>query len=459
MQIGPREGSRTPGTSSNVGAAEREQNSTDAHAVVARRVLSEILADYRRDDYTVRLWDGSHWLSPSRNEGVRLSFTLVLNHPGSLRSMFERPSMLSLGEAFLSGSFDVEGDLIAACSLGDHLLRLRLSPMQKTKLALQIRTLPKPPVPASAEGRPRAVLSGRAGSRDRLRDAIAYHYDLPEDFWKLWLDPTLAYSCAYFKDHTDSLNVAQANKLDYVCRKLYLSKGERLLDLGCGWGGLVVFAATHYGVTATGITLSRTQAEYGSHVVQQLGLQKLCQIQHLDFRDYECTEQYDKIACVGAIEHVPPGDLKAFFEHTRKLLKPGGLFLNHGITASVMEDHPPGPSFVDNYVFPDHGVTAVWRQLRAAEEAGFEVRDVECLREHYLRTCTEWLRRIEEKELALTLQSNRPTQRLFRLYVAAQAYYFGVGANNIYQVLLARSESKPLCIPLTRAGWYNPLET
>lgn len=433
------------------------RNSNEAHATVVRRILAEILADYRRDDYTVRLWDGSHWYPLSLRQTVNPSFTLVLNHPGSLRSMLERPSMLSVGEEYLSGSFDVEGDLISACDLGDHLLRLRLSSMQKMKLALQIRSLPKRT--ASAAGRSRAMLSGRIGSHDRLRRAIAYHYDLPVDFWKLWLDPTLAYSCAYFKSHADSLNDAQANKLDYVCRKLFLSKGERLLDLGSGWGGLVVFAASHYGVKATGITLSRMQAEYGSDLIQKHGLQKLCEIKHLDFGDYHSAEQYDKIACVGAVEHVPTQNLKAFFEHAKKLLKPGGLFLNHGITASVVDNHPSGPSFVDAYVFPDHGVTTVSRQLTAAEEAGFEIRDVECLREHYIRTCTEWLRRIEENELAMTLQSNKSTQRLFRLYVAAQTFYFTKGVNNIHQMLLARSESKPLHIPMTRASWYNSRET
>jgi cyclopropane-fatty-acyl-phospholipid synthase len=246
-----------------------------------------MFAGYRCNDYNIRLWDGSHWSSASSRE-EKPSFTLVLNHPGSLRNMFEHPSMLKLGEAFLSESFDVEGDLLAACELGDHLLRLRLSSAKKIKLALQLRGFPKNSTPA--EGRPRATLSGKLGSRGRLKDAISYHYDLPVDFWKLWLDPTLAYSCAYFKNQSDSLNEAQVNKLDYICRKLYLSKGESFLDLGCGWGGLVIFASQNYGVKATGITLSRMQAEYGSSLIRDFGLQKQCEIRHLDFRDYQCAE-------------------------------------------------------------------------------------------------------------------------------------------------------------------------
>ena len=428
------------------------ENSSSVHAMSARRILSELLADYRCNDYRVRLWDGSYWSSASPRE-ENPSFTLVLNHPGSLRNMFERPSMLKLGEAFLSGNFDVEGDLLAACELGDYLMRLRLSWAKKIKLALQLRGFPKDST--SAEGRPRATLSGKLGSRSRLKDAISYHYDLPVDFWKLWLDPTLAYSCAYFKNQSDSLDEAQVNKLDYICRKLYLSKGESFLDLGCGWGGLVIFAAENYGVRATGITLSRTQAEYGSSLIRDLGLQKKCEIRHLDFRDYRCGEQYDKVACVGAIEHVPAEELTAFFEHAKTLLKPGGLFLNHGITSSDVKRLPAGPSFVDAFVFPDNGVTTLGRHLIAAEQAGFEVRDVECLREHYLRTCMEWLRRIEENERGLVEKSNRSTQRIFRLYVAAQAYYFKTGVNSVHQTLLANIESKPALIPLTRASWYT----
>ncbi|HEY6254132.1 MAG TPA: cyclopropane-fatty-acyl-phospholipid synthase family protein [Candidatus Angelobacter sp.] len=429
------------------------QECNGAYAAIVRQILSDILGGYCRYDYAIRLWDGSHWFPPSAKDGTNRSFTLVLSHPGSLRNMFDRASMLSLGQEFLSGSFDVEGNLFAACELGDYLLRLKPSLRRRIKLALRIRKLPKGPTPS--EGRARCNLSGSVGSRSRLREAIAYHYDLPVDFWKLWLDSSLAYSCAYFKNGAESLDDAQANKLDYVCRKLYLSQGERLLDLGCGWGGLVTFAACHYGVKATGITLSRTQAEYGSHLVRQLGLQRQCEIIHLDFRDFRCAERFDKIACVGAIEHVPVRDLNAFFEHVARLLKPGGLFLNHGITESASENHPSGPSFVDAFVFPDHGVTTLSCQLKAAEESGFEVRDVECLREHYMRTCSEWLKRIEENEVGLTRHSNRPTQRLFRLYVAGQAYYFKTGASSIHQMLLVRSESKPAHLPLTRASWYR----
>src|SRR5712691_5577036 len=197
------------------------QNSNDTHALVTRRVLSDLLADFPRSDYAIRLWDGSDWLPPSANEGAKPSFSLVLGHPGSLRNMFERASPLNMAEAFLADSFDVEGDILAACELGDYLMRLRLPSMKKIKLAVQLRSLPKGR--NAVKGLVRANLSGTVGSRDRLRAAIAYHYDLPVGFWRLWLDSTLGYSCAYFKNLTDSLDDAQANKLDYVCRKLYLS--------------------------------------------------------------------------------------------------------------------------------------------------------------------------------------------------------------------------------------------
>jgi cyclopropane-fatty-acyl-phospholipid synthase len=421
---------------------------------LTRQLLSELLGDFPRRDFTVRLWDGSHWPDPTSD--ITPAFTLVLNHPGSLRTMFGSASPLSMGEAFLGGAFDVEGDILVACELGDYLMRLQLGALAKLKLAIKLRTLPA--MTASNGGRKRANLSGRIGSRQRMREAIAYHYDLPAEFWSSWLDSTLAYSCAYFKEPSDSLDQAQLNKLDYVCRKLYLKQGERLLDLGCGWGGLVMFAVQNYGVTAKGITLSRKQAEYGNRRIKQLGIEDKCEIDHLDFRDYETTEPYDKIASIGAVEHVPVAELKAFFAHAKRLLKPNGLFLNHGITASGIDKHPKGASFVDEYVFPDNGVTNVSRLLTAAEEGGFEVRDVECLREHYKRTCELWLHRIEKNQLAVAQHSNQSTARLFRLYVAAQTYYFTTGASSIHQMLLANSDSKPLDIPLTRKGWYESLE-
>jgi cyclopropane-fatty-acyl-phospholipid synthase len=392
-----------------------------ASAVRTQHLLSDFFGGFDQSDFAVRLWDGSQW-RPQSSKG-RPSFTMVLNHPGSLRRMFERPSMLSLREAFLSRNVDIEGDLLAACELGDHLLRLKPSIVRKAKLALELRRLPA--APKSTEGHPPASLSGRVGSRRRLREAISYHYDLPAEFWKEWLDTTLAYSCAYFKEESDSLDQAQLNKLDYVCRKLYLKPGERLLDLGCGWGGLAMFAARNYGVNVTAITLSRKQFEYASGEVAKRGL-----------------------------ENVPAVDLPAFFAHASSLLKPGGLFFNHGITASSVRLHPSGPSFVDAYVFPDHGVTTISQQLAAAEEMEFEVRDVECLREHYMRTCGEWLKRIEEHEQALIRHSNVGTQRLFRLYVAAQMYYFRTGASSIHQALFVKSDRKPSGLPLTRADWY-----
>src|SRR3954447_2895999 len=422
-----------------------------ASAVRTRHLLTDLFGDFDQSDFSVRLWDGSQW-RPRASEG-RPSFTMVLNHPGSLRRMFERPSMLSMGEAFLSRNVDIEGDLLAACELGDHLLRLKPSIIRKAKLALELRRLPE--APQSTEGRRPASLSGRVGSRRRLREAISYHYDLSAEFWKEWLDTTLAYSCAYFKEKSDSLDQAQLNKLEYVCRKLYLKPGERLLDLGCGWGGLAMYAARNYGVNVTGITLSKKQFEYASGAVAKLGLQNQVSIQHMDFRDYRNAEPFDKISCVGAVEHVPAADLPAFFAHASSLLKPGGLFFNHWITASSVRLHPSGPSFVDAYVFPDHGVTTISQQLAAAEELEFEVRDVECLREHYMRTCGEWLKRIEEHEEALIRYSSVATERMFRLYVAAQMFCFRTGASSIHQALFVKSDRKPSRLPLTRAYWYE----
>lgn len=433
-------------------SVDQPSDTQDAHhAETSRGLLAKVFGNYPRRDWAIRLWDKSSWRPEGGSEVPR--FTIILNHAGSLRRMLSKPNSLDLGESFLADVFDVEGDLLGACELGDYLLRLDLSVLQKLGILAQLRSLPK--LESKVSGHPPARLKGAIGSRERLKAAIAYPYDMPTGFWKAWLDPTLAYSCAYFEQPTDSLATAQKNKLDYVCRKLQLQSGEHLLDLGCGWGGLITHAARNYGVYATGITLSRGQADYVRQLIKDSGLEDRVEVQHLDFRDFPTDRKYDKLSCVGAVEHVPAAALKAFFAHARDLMKPGGLFFNHGITRSITTPLPSGPSLVQRYVFPDHGVTTVSEQLVAAEAVGFEVRDVECLREHYAQTCRQWLRSLEENREEVVAHSSQTSQRLYRLYVAAQTYYFIRGANSLHQMLLSRPEGQIGASPQTRAAWYR----
>jgi cyclopropane-fatty-acyl-phospholipid synthase len=301
-----------------------------------------------------------------------------------------------------------------------------------------------------------------------VRDAAAihFHYDVGNAFYKLFLDRRMVYSCAYFRSQEDSLDVAQVAKLDLICRKLRLKPGERFLDVGSGWGGLVMHAAEHYGVDATGITLSPNQADLANERIAEAGLADRCRVAIRDYRTLTAADNFDKIASVGMIEHVGLTHLPVYFESVYRALKPGGLFLNHGIV-SLGEARPRSmnerlfrkfwraDAFIDTYVFPDGKLTATDDVIAAAEGVGFEVRDVESLREHYAMTLRHWVRSLEEKSgEAIELVGNH-TFRVWRLYMSASANAFTKAAINIIQTLLAKPDAQGHSnIPLTRDDLY-----
>ena len=239
-------------------------------------------------------------------------------------------------------------------------------------------------------------MAGPLHSKKRDSQAVRYHYDLPREFFALFLGNSMQYSSAYFHrwDEHD-LDAAQERKLDYICRKLRLCQGETLLDIGCGWGGLLTYAASHYGVRAVGITLSISQADAARERIRSAGLNQQCRVEVCDYRDLESDQLFDKIVSVGMFEHVGEKLLPDFFLMASQRLKPGGLFLNSGVSANAME-HRRGASFVDRYVFPDGDLVPISTSLTAAEGAGFEVRDLENFREHYGLTLRQWVRRLEE---------------------------------------------------------------
>ena len=341
-------------------------------SLVCHKFLDDLLADYQRRNFQIHLWDGTIW---GTEEQPR--FTLVLKHPGALRAMFSSPSELTLGEAYIRDDFDIAGDIEAAFDLADYLLSQKRSLWQSFDLNQRLQQLPK-------SDRPRAYshpveFGGEAHTKDRDRQAIGYHYDLPPEFYALWLDQRMVYSCAYFVAPDEDLESAQVRKLDYICRKLRLRPGERLLDIGCGWDALVMHAAAHYGVEAVGITLSVPQAEIARERLHEAGLNNRCRVEVSDYRDIDHDHQYEKIVSIGMFEHVGEALLPEYFRQTWDLLRPGGVFLNHGIAYSATYQHR-GPSFTDRYVFPGGELAPISTSLRAAEKSGFEVRDVESLR-------------------------------------------------------------------------------
>jgi cyclopropane-fatty-acyl-phospholipid synthase len=415
----------------------------------ALHFLDTLLAGYRNCPYAVRFWDGTIW-NPTAEEP---RFTLVLQHPGALRRMFLPANEVTLGEAYIYDDFDVEGDIEAGVSFADYLFELRLGPLEKLRKALNLLSLPARERPGSL--RQAARLAGQAHSRERDWQAITYHYNVSNDFYRLWLDARMVYSCAYFATPDDSLEAAQERKLDYLCRKLRLKPGERLLDIGCGWGGLILHAARHYGVEALGITLSEPQAELANERIRAAGLAGRCRAEVRDYREVDEAEGFDKLVSVGMFEHVGLARLEEYFAKAWRLLRPGGVFLNHGIAKSLARPLPEGPSFLDRYVFPDGELLPVATTLRAAESCGFEIRDLESLREHYLLTLRQWVRRLEARREEAVRLTDEVTYRVWRLYMAACAYCFRTGSLNLYQALLAKPAGDDSRLPLTRADWYT----
>lgn len=420
----------------------------DPVVAASLQFLEELMADYRPRDFAVRFWEGTVWSPPA---GQPASFTLDLCHPGAPRSMFGQGSELALGEAYIYGDFDIEGDLVAAFQLPDYLLARGWGALQALRLHKLLSALPPSRHLETARA---AHLGGLVHSRQRDQDSVRFHYDLSNDFFHLWLDRNLVYSCAYFAAPDDDLDTAQERKLDYICRKLRLQPGERLLDIGCGWGSLILHAARHYGAEAFGITLSRAQAELATQRIAEAGLADRCRAVVLDYRDLPPAESFDKIASVGMIEHVGEKRLPEYFRRVWERLRPGGVFLNHGIAISATASAKPRPTFVEKYVFPDAELVPVGITLRLAEAAGFEVRDVENLREHYEKTLRLWLRRLEERSGAARRIVGDVTYRIWRLYLAGSARAFQVGRQGVYQALLSKPDGGRSRLPATRQDWY-----
>ena len=418
----------------------------------ARTFLENLLADYHPRNFAVRFWDGSEWPA----ETPTPAFTLVLKHPGALRRMFQDTSSdLALGEAYIYDDFDIEGDIEATFPVAEYLMNRDWSLSAKLRLGWELLHLPGPRR-NNGNGRGPARLRGRRHSIERDKQAVTYHYNVSNDFYALWLDRNMVYSCAYFESPDEDLDTAQERKLDYICRKLRLRPGERLLDIGCGWGGLVIHAAKHYGVEAVGITLSEPQAEWANRRIREEGLEGRARVEVLDYREMTEWEGFDKLVSVGMFEHVGEALLPTYFEQAFKLLKPGGVFLNHGI-ARDFHNVPSGkPSFTDRYVFPDGELVPISTTLHHAEAVGFEVRDVESLREHYALTLRHWVRRLEAHHDEAVNLVGETTYRVWRLFMSGSAYGFDTGRQSVYQTLLVKRDANGRSgLPLTRKDWYR----
>ena len=419
----------------------RPNNYTQAH-----QVLSYLFRDYL-GSFVIQLWNDSKLFI-----GNDLSaFTLKIKDAGVLRDLILFRDPIRLAEAYFDGSIEVDGDFNAAFGLRSYLESLRLPLGTKLNLALKVLFLNR-----HKPAHPIKLLRDGESSRQNGKETIAFHYDISNDFYRLWLDDRMLYSCAYFENPQQSLEQAQCNKLDHICRKLRLQAGERYLDIGCGWGALACWAAKHYGVQAHGITLSQNQYEYACDEVRRQNLQGQVSIELCDYRDLPMTTAYDKISSIGMFEHVGLKNLPIYFSIVNHLLKPNGLFLNHGITtADSGWGHCVSSRFINRHVFPDGELETVSTIQALMENENFEIADVEGLRPHYALTLRHWVHRLEQNyEAAVNLVGER-NYRIWRLYMTGCALQFEQGQTGIYQILAVRKNNSFPALPLTRRDLYE----
>ncbi|WP_237479315.1 SAM-dependent methyltransferase [Lichenibacterium dinghuense] len=403
-----------------------------------QRVLGAVRERMRADPPSLRLafWDGE------RFDFVPAPAVTIAIHDAAVLRRLALGDMSSLGNAYVRGDLTVEGavrdvlhvGLKIADGVGHSRLVQRLAPLA-------------------------ARIPGRH-SRRRDAENVAIHYDVSNEFYALWLEGEMIYSCAYFGDGTETIDVAQKRKLDHICRKLRLRPGDRLLDIGCGWGGLLRWAAMHYGVTGVGVTLSREQHDYACARIAAEGLADRIEVRLQDYRDVEDPEGFDRIVSVGMYEHVGIRNLGTYFSGMARLLRPGGIALNHGITAGDPNGHATGPAggdFIDRYVFPGGEIPHLSRVVYEVSKAGLEVTDVEDLRPHYARTLSRWVERLEANAEAAQAAAGMQRYRIWRMYMAGMGYAFDRGWLRLAQVVAYKPESDVAMAarPWTREALYG----
>jgi cyclopropane-fatty-acyl-phospholipid synthase len=424
------------------GRSARAGARTVAARVDGLKVLAEALGQL---PVTVRFWDDSAVVARDDPDAP----VVLIRDEQAIAHFLRAPNQLGLGRAWVSGALDVDGDLERVLGLRHSISELSPGRLRRARLAAAAlcvagpRALRRPPIP-ECEADP----GGRLHSLRRDRASVRHHYDVSNRFYELLLGPSMVYSCAYFASPDDSLERAQERKLELICRKLRLRPGERMLDVGCGWGSLVLHAATHHGVRALGVTLSEPQAELARQRIAAAGLADRVEVRVLDYRELD-EQPFDKIASVGMYEHVGRAQLDSYVDVVHRLLRPGGLFLNHGITR-INTQPPRGPTFISRYVFPDGELHPVTEITGALEAGGFEIRDVESLREHYALTLRCWVANLAADRDAAIAEVGEERERVWRLYMLGSAQGFEGGEIGIYQTLAAR-EGAGHALPLDRS--------
>lgn len=382
--------------------------------------------------------------------------SLVINSEDALRRVVTRPGELGFARAYVCGDVDIEGDIFEFVNLNARLPQVKLT-FKQVLTAIKIlgwRNLrPLPPPPEEYRWR-----FGSRHSRNRDASSISEHYDLPNEFFKLILGPAMTYTCAVYDSEKDTHDQAQANKYELICRKLNLGPGKRLLDLGCGWGGMAHHAAKYHGANVVGVTISKGQVEYSRALMKKEGLEDRVEIRLQDIREVN-DGPYDAVCAIGLFEHVGLNKKTAFFERIHSLLPQGGRLLNHAISRKpFIKERLSRSGFSDRYVFPDGELYEIGKVVSAIQQAGFDVRHVEGFREHYALTLRHWAENLERNWDQVVALSSDGRARVWRLYLAGAAMRFAWNQLSIHQVLGIKGGSGPDAtgMPL-RPTWEGPL--
>ncbi|MBW6399016.1 cyclopropane-fatty-acyl-phospholipid synthase family protein [Roseomonas sp. HJA6] len=429
----------------------------DDRRIAALRRFAEHVAGVAPIDLSVGLWDGTVLpLSPKADGRL----VLAIRTPAALTRLVRRPRLPTVVELIAEGAVDLEGgtllDLAAAAGSGSTRgIAKRLNKGLALRAFLPFLFGP------GGGGQGHAYAGVQAAKHGQGRDdkaQVQFHYDVSNAFYSLFLDPEMVYSCAYYPDWDADLATAQKAKLDMSCRKLRLKPGERMLDIGCGWGGLVCHAAQHFGVQAHGVTLSQAQFDFATEKVKRLGLQDHVTIELRDFR--ELTGEFDKIASIGMFEHVGLDNRDGYFRHIRSLLKPRGIYLHHAIArpmkATEKKFRKANPEFrtLVNYIFPGGELDHIGGTTDAMERNGFEIHDTEGWREHYGRTCRLWTERLYANREAAYAEAGEARTKIWLMYLAGCALAFERGTVGIFQTVATKRARGASGLPPTRGDLY-----
>lgn len=433
----------------------------DVKQIEAARALVGELAGKLDIDAHVKLWDGSRLPLGQNASGP---FEISIADAGVIGAILRKPSLDSIIQQYVHKGIDFSGGTLV--DLGKQLQKdgksVKLKPKDLAKIGLKLAPfLFAKPAEAKDDQGFGGDITGKKRKVADNKDFIQFHYDLSNDFYALFLDPEMVYSCAYYTDWSNTVEQAQRDKLEMICRKLRLKPGERMLDIGSGWGGLVCHAAQYHGVKAHGCTLSEEQLAFAREKVKRLGLQDRVTFELIDYSNV--TGQFDKIASIGMYEHIGLKNIPTYMSKVRSLLADNGLFLNHAISRKAPKDNKawyqgrmrPEKKAIAKYIFPGGELDDIGHSISAMERAGFEVHDVEGWRMHYARTCQLWCERLTANREEAIRHVGEEKYRIWVAYLAGVSLAFSRGTLRLFQTLASKSAKGPSAVPPTRADLYR----